>query len=98
MTTPNVPQFIDPNNPLLNGGPAKLDTGTIVGPEGKKVGVLTIRTASTTVTVLMAAENLNEWGDLIKDLAASLGGGAKLQAASMMDVAALDTTMQAKRR
>jgi hypothetical protein len=94
MTTPNALQFIDPNNPLLNGGPAKLDTGSIVGPDGKKVGVLTIRTASTTVTVLMGAVHLNEWSEILGNLAKDIGGGAKLQAASMMDVASLDPTMR----
>jgi hypothetical protein len=94
---PSVPQFIDPNNQLLNGGPARLDTGSITTPDGKKVGVVTIRTSSTTITVLMDAPNLDEWGDIIKNLAKELGGGVKLQAASAMDVAALQPTMRPSR-
>lgn len=97
MTMP-APQFLDTGNPLLAGGPAKLDTGSITTEDGQQAGVLTVRTSSATVTVLLNATSLDEWGDLIKTLAASLGGGKKLQAASVFDVASLDPTMQGKRR
>jgi hypothetical protein len=94
MTTPiqNPMQFIDPNNPLLNGGVARLDVGSITPPGQDQVGVVTVRTSSATVTVLMTAKNLREWADILTGLADQMDGGAGLQVATMQDVAALDPT------
>lgn len=97
MTTPNNMTFLDPNNPLLSGGPARLDGGIIEHPQTGKTGVLSVRTASTTQTVLIDAASLREWAKFCNDLADQLGGG-RLQAASILDVASLDSTMQPKRR
>jgi hypothetical protein len=90
-------QFLDQNNPLLGNGPARLDGGTITHPQMGKQGVLSVRTSSTTVTVIMTAESLRAWGKFCNDLADEVGGGT-LQPASIMDVAALDTTMQRRTR
>lgn len=97
MTMPNSMRFLDPNNPLLAGGPARLDGGIIEHPQTGKTGVLSVRTSSATQTVLIDAASLREWAKFCNDLADELGGG-KLQVASITDVAALDATMQAKHR
>ena len=86
MTAPQSVPLFDQGNPLLAPGPARLDTGTVSGPAGK-AGILTFRTASTTLTVTVAAEDLRNWARLMNELAASLGGG--LTVASAADIAAL---------
>ena len=89
-------QFLDINNPLVAGGPARIDSGIITHADAGQMGVLTIRTPSTTVTVVMSPEDLRSWADHINNLAEHLdkGGGTKLIPAGMGDVVALDKTMQ----
>lgn len=100
MTSPDPSQmcFLDVHNPLIGGGPARIDTGIIQHPDAGKMGVLTVRTSSATVTVLMGDSDLDNWADHIHQLADALRGGPKLAAATMGDVAALDTTMQRRTR
>lgn len=90
-------RFLDVNNPLVSGGPARIDTGIIAHPEAGNLGVLTLRTGSATVTVLLNANDLDSWADHIKSLATSLRGGPKLAAATMGDVAALETVQRRTR-
>jgi hypothetical protein len=96
MTTP-IPEYIDPNNPILATGPARLDTGTITVPQAGKLGVFTVRTPSTTVTVMLSAEDARSWADLFDEVARDLGG-TKLQKATPMDVAELDKASAFKKR
>lgn len=100
MTTPvqNPMQFLDPNNSLLSGGPARLDGGSITPPGQPPMGVLTFRTASTTLTVLMGAADLRNWAGIINGLADEVEGKKHLQPASVMDVAALDGAVAFKKR
>lgn len=88
MTTPN-PSFLDPNNQLLSGGPARLDVGSMEHPQMGKVGLITIRTSSTTLTVLMNPESLHEWAGILNGLADQMGGAPKLQAAGPQDLAGI---------
>jgi hypothetical protein len=61
--------FFDIDNPLLGQVPARLDTGTM-GPAGEAPrGVLTWRTASTTMTVVASAADMRTWADIISELA-----------------------------
>ena len=86
-------RFLDVNNPLCAGGPARIDSG-MIGTEQGKMGVITFRTSSTTLTVVMNADDCRNWADHINGLADALdGGGTKLVPAGMGDVAALDKTM-----
>lgn len=85
MTTPQAPLF-DVGNPLLGQGPARLDTGSIATPAGK-IGMVTIRNASTTLTEFMGAGDLREWAALLNDLADQLSGGIVVASAS--DIAAV---------
>lgn len=94
---PNELRFLDVNNPLISGGPARIDTGIIDHPEAGKLGVFTLRTGSATVTALLSADDLDGWADHIKNLATALRGGPKLAAATMGDVAALETVQRRTR-
>lgn len=86
MSQPQRP-FIDPANELLMQVPARLDTGSVATPDGRKLGVLTIRTGSTTLTVFLGAEDLRTWAQLLTDVAGQLSG--KLVPASPLDVSLL---------
>lgn len=94
MTSP-VPQFIDAGNELLAQVPARLDTGTIDVPGAGKLGVLTLRTTSATVTVFLGAEDLRSWGALLTSLAGQVGGIAM---AAPGDLAVLGDLLKAPRR
>ena len=65
--------FTDAGNPLLAGGPSQLDLGLIEGPQGK-VGVLTVRTSSTTCTVVLDGKELDTCHQLIGKLAREVNG------------------------
>src|ERR1700729_1307910 len=101
MTMPqqNNMQFLDTNNPLVGGGPARIDTGIIQHPESGQMGVLTVRTPSTTLTVVMSPEDLRNWANHTNGLAEAMdkGGGTKLVPAGMGDVAAMDAMRRAGR-
>jgi len=55
---------VDPGNELLNEVPAQLTTGLVPTPGGQRL-VLTIRTATTTLTVFLAKEYAENWRDII---------------------------------
>ncbi len=61
MTMPQQPPPFDPGNQLLGEGPAQLTTALLPSPAGQRLA-LTIRTASTTVTVLLSKEDGQNWG------------------------------------
>src|ERR1700744_5434914 len=95
MTTPQNPmKFLDQNNPLIQGCPAALDTGIITHPTEGKIGGVTVRTTSATVTVLLGTEDLGNWITVLQGLLEAMGGGPKLQAATMNDVAAMNGTLE----
>lgn len=93
MTTPNV--LVDQGNPLLAHVPAQLDTGTVELPGEGKVGVMTIRTGSTTLTIMLAAEDLKNWAGVLSGLADQLGG-AGLVKATPVDVSTLNQLMRGR--
>lgn len=74
MTGPQPPQpapGFDPANTLLGEVPAQLATSLMQTPAGQRL-VLTIRTASTTVTVLLAQPDAKAWGANLSGLAARM--------------------------
>ncbi len=81
-----TPSFFDIANTLLGQVPVTIDTGTIDSPDGIKLGVLTFRTASTTLTVLLGADDVATWGELLTDLARSMKNNS-VTPASMEDLA-----------
>jgi hypothetical protein len=62
VTTPQQP--FDTGNPLLAAGPAQMTTALMDTPGGQRLAV-TIRTASTTLTVLLSQEDARTWGSNI---------------------------------
>lgn len=88
MSTP-APQFIDAANPLLAQVPTRMDSGTIDIPGSGKVAIVTIRTASTTLSVIMSAEELRTWSDILSRLAASMPGGSGIVVPSAAETVAL---------
>ena len=87
MTQP-APALLDQGNPLLAPGPSRLDTGIVAGPAGK-LGIVTLRTSSSTTTAFMNEAGVRQWAKLLAELADQLGGGAVVQPATAADVAAL---------
>jgi hypothetical protein len=73
-----LPCIVDAANSLLSmpPGPAELLTGT----EGPVVGVLTIRTPTTTLTVKLPREQVLAWGQMITELGQELEGSRLLVA------------------
>lgn len=100
MSTPNTNPLVDPGNGLLSHVPARLDTGTAEIPGTGKMGVMTIRTGSTTLTIMLSAGDLRDWSAILTGLADQLTGG--LVQASPMDVATMsqmsDAIMRAGKR
>lgn len=59
MTTPNVPP-VDAGNTLLGETPSVLSTAVMDTPGGQRLA-LTIRTPSTTLTVLLGRDDARSW-------------------------------------
>jgi hypothetical protein len=65
---------VDPGNTLLSQQPAQLLTARIMTPQGPRL-VLTIRTTSATVSVLLTPEDAKTWAaQLSRDAALSSSG------------------------
>lgn len=94
MTAPQTP--FDTGNPLLARAPVRLETGTLDTPDGK-LGALTLRSATTTMTAFLTAEDLRTWSDLLGQLADSLSG-VTVVAASPVDIARLNQQIAALNR
>jgi hypothetical protein len=91
-------QLFDTGNPLLAQGPSRLETGSVSSPAGT-IGMITVRTASTTLTLFAAEADVREWATLLGELADTLGGsGGGIVPATAMDVAALTRQQQQLRR
>ena len=68
--TPSQPQPVpvDTGNGLLSEVPAQITTALMQTPHGQRLA-LTIRTASTTLTVLLGAADARSWGKHITSAA-----------------------------
>lgn len=56
----------DPGNPFLGPGPSGLSSAVIDTPQGQRL-MLTVRTASTTVTVFLEKVHGEQWVNVIND-------------------------------
>lgn len=72
VSIPGTPSFLDAGNPLLAKVDIKMDTGTISVPGQGTAGVVTIRTASTTLTILLTQQEVRDWAKMFTGLAASM--------------------------
>jgi hypothetical protein len=74
MTTPNPqPPPFDTGNGLLGETPAQLSAALMDTPAGQRM-VLTVRTASTTLSVLLARDDVRDWAQLIKSVGDQMSG------------------------
>ena len=74
----DVPQF-DLGNPILAATTALLTTSVAETPQGQRL-MVTIRTASTTLTVLLSKADGIQWGKQISGDAALLSGAGLIVA------------------
>jgi hypothetical protein len=72
-----IPLF-DAGNRLLAPVAANLDAGTVTRPDGARLVVLTVRTASTTVTVMLDEPEFAAWMKVLTGLQASVGSGIQV--------------------
>lgn len=70
MTAPQVPP-VDPGNQLLSEVPAQLTTALVDTPQGQRMA-LTVRTASTTLTVLLPGPDARNWAQQLTRAAESM--------------------------
>lgn len=66
--------LVDPANGLLAPGDARMETGSVTLPGGARLGVVTMRTSSATLTVFLGPEDLRQWGEMLTALGSQLGG------------------------
>lgn len=78
MTTPQGVPFIDAGNRLLAPVRADLEVGSMTQAEGTKLAVLTIRTASTTLTVMLDAPGFAAWMKVLTELQGTMGAGIQV--------------------
>lgn len=71
MSQPQPIPPVDPANQLLAETPAQLTTGLIDTPAGQRLA-LTIRTPSTTVTVLLQGADAKTWAAVLTREAATM--------------------------
>lgn len=98
MPHPQAKLLVDAGNTLLGRLPSTLDTGSIETPDGV-LGVLTIRTPTTTLTLFLDAGELTDWKEVLGGLAEQLGGsGPGLARATPQDLSLLTQLARNGRR
>lgn len=76
--TPQQYSLIDPSNHLLAMQPAVLTTGLVPTSDGQK-SAITIRTSTTTLTVLLEKQDLEAWAaQLVKQAQVMSGSGIEV--------------------
>jgi hypothetical protein len=90
VSAPGGRPLFDPGNPLLAGGPALWDTGVFGLPAGAgNAGVFTMRTASTSMTLIMTADDLDRLAGDISSLAVTVREAPVLARPSGAEISAL---------
>jgi hypothetical protein len=79
MPHPQAPVLVDAGNPLLSRTDCQLDTGSIETPD-HTLGVITVRTPSTTLTVFLPAQDVKQWQEALGQLAGQLDSGGLVKA------------------
>jgi hypothetical protein len=78
MTTP-APPLVDEGNALLAEAPAQCSTGLVQTPAGQRLA-LTVRTPSTTLTVLLGQADAKVWAANISTAAAQMSAAGLIVA------------------
>lgn len=82
MPPPGIPQApppFDAGNPLLSEQPAQLITAAMQTPAGQRL-VLTIRTPSATVTVLLPGQDAKTWAAKLTETAEGMSSAGLIAA------------------
>jgi hypothetical protein len=80
VTAPQPPEvLVDQANPLLGETPARLAAGLLETPHGQRLA-LTVRTPSTTLTVLLNNADAKTWAQLISQAAAQMSASGLIVA------------------
>jgi hypothetical protein len=69
--TPSQVPPVDPGNQLLGEAPALFTTAILSTPQGQRLA-LTIRTATTTLTILLQGPDARNWGQQLAKAAESM--------------------------
>lgn len=85
---PGLSAFLDIGNLLLSQVPVRLELGAVTAPGRPQTGVVTLRSATTTMTALLTAEELRAWAGMLTEAAGALSGSSVVPA-SAVDIAAL---------
>lgn len=72
MTQPTPPP-VDPGNAMLAETPAQMTCALVDTPRGQRMA-MTVRTASTTLTVLLARDDARAWGQQISNGSEQMSG------------------------
>ncbi|MDX3759338.1 hypothetical protein [Streptomyces sp. AK02-04a] len=71
--TQEAPPPVDPGNAMLAETPAQMTCALVDTPRGQRMA-MTVRTASTTLTVLLARDDARAWGQQISNGAEQMSG------------------------
>jgi hypothetical protein len=66
-------QPIDPSNPILNEGPAVIMATPVNTAAGQRLA-LTIRTPTTTITILLMKDDASRWRDTVSEGISKMNG------------------------
>ncbi|WP_280688388.1 MULTISPECIES: hypothetical protein [unclassified Kitasatospora] len=77
---------MDPGNQLLAGGPAQLSMSEAM-TAGGKLATLTVRTASTTLTVFLERDDLQTWANTLQAAADRMSGLTVIRATGVPELA-----------
>lgn len=79
MPDPALPCVVDPANDLLAAGGA---ASLLTGMNGPDIGIITIRTPTTTLTIQLPKAQVLAWGKMITEMGESMRGGSVLLVAT----------------
>jgi hypothetical protein len=71
--------FLDAANTLLARVPVRMETGTIDIPGAGRLGIVTFRSATTTMSPILTAAELDDWAGVLTDLAAAVRSAVLVQ-------------------
>lgn len=80
MPHPAAGMLTDAGNPLLDRAAVRLETGSLETPDGT-LGIITIRTPTTTLTVFLPAEDIRSWTGVLAELGDQVNGTSLIRPA-----------------
>jgi hypothetical protein len=90
LTASQQPPFLDMANTLLAKVPVSLDTGTIDIPGAGRLGIATFRSATTTMSPILTAAELDHWAGMLADLATAVRAAVLMRPSAAETVQVLE--------